>query len=69
MIAVFPLAFSALLGDGEDSLRRGHRMLATNPTSQAMSEVAAGYFAYDIYICLFKFEGAWKGPVCCALDE
>ena len=60
LAAVFPLAFSALLGDGEGSLRQGHRLLAVTRTSQSMNEVAAGYFVYDVVICLFKLAGQAK---------
>ena len=59
LAAVFPPTFQAL-ASGE--LTAGHRFLAATPVSQRMCEIGAGYFLYDIFICIFKYGGG-----CCRL--
>ena len=58
-----PQAFQAL---ADPALGAGQRFSATTPVSRRMVEVGAGYFLYDIVICLLKFGGgcgaAWWEP-------
>jgi hypothetical protein len=58
LTAVFPPTFQVL---ASDELAAGHRFLAATPVSQRMCEIGAGYFLYDIFICIFKYGGgaAW----------
>jgi hypothetical protein len=52
---VLPPAFRVLT---EPGLRGGDGFSGTTPTSQHMVELSAGYFIYDLIVCLLKLSGA-----------
>ncbi|PSC67686.1 DUF887-domain-containing [Micractinium conductrix] len=53
LASIMPLAFEAL---SNPALRTGRRFLSRTDTSQRMTEVGAGYFLYDVVLCLTKFD-------------
>ena len=47
-----------------------NRLYSNTTLSTALTTISSGYFLYDLYVCLFRYEGAaylLHGAVCFAL--